>query len=247
MSASNEFISYWDPLPVRTVHPQVLAPLNRVYKGTLATQIDGLVYNLDQDLTPLFRTVPGADANGGIVLWTTQANVFYSQSKAASSVLGLKIVYATNQININVTLAADGGAVVTSTANDVAELIWGHATASKYLHANFTGTGLGLAAAFVSAHVPEQVLLGLAEETYDNATNASALVAPMRFKQGVCAIGQYGLDPVTISNIGSDVAIADCNTIKATVGPLDYPVKLIDIGPTSGFNNAGDVLVNVAL
>ena len=109
--------------------------------------------------------------------------------------------------------------------------ILGNATASKYLQANYTGTGAGLAAAFTAALVPVVKLAGVALNTYDNAAGAADLITAMVFQRAVVAVAPSSTDAPTSAMIGSRVALVDDITVKATVGPLDVTVELSDVLP----------------
>jgi len=230
MSATNEYVGQWAPLPQYAVHASVLKAANKVYRGTLAIQINGIVYNMDQNLTSYYLTVPGADANGGVVLWSKQDNVRYRQvSGGANKKEALSVVFGSSTIDVTMQLETDGMGVVTSTGLSVATFLLSNAFAQKYFQFSYTGTGLGLAAISSFTLVPQAFLLGLSETTYDNAAGVVDLVEPMRFYRGAMRLGNLSTDPVTSAMIGSQVSIVDCNTVKATLDPLSQRGTLLDI------------------
>ena len=227
---TNEVTSLFDGPPSTSIHPRTLAAGQRVFRGALGMFIAGKVYRAGPVPTALCLNVPGADANGGVVLYSQQANVRYSQiTGGANKVFGVTVSYLASSVEVIVQLATDAGGVSTSTAATVIGGIAAHPVAGGFLRATVTGTGLGLAIAAVAAFVPVVSLCGVSTNTYDNSAGVADLSVAMLFQRGVMAVAPLSTDSPTIAMVGSDVAIVDDNTVKATVGRMDLTVKLSDI------------------
>lgn len=234
--AQNELISSWNGLPGRTEHARVLAAGQKVFRGSLAMLFNGKVYSAQQlstaPMNALILNVPGADVNGGVRLWASQANVTYRQFGGISQTLKVSVNFLPSTVEIFAQMGTDGAGVVTSTAKEIVTAIQSNSIASKYVHAYFTGTGNGLGLVAVPAAVPMVHLLGVAEETYDNAAGITDLVLGMRFRKGILNLAGFQSDFPTSAMIGSSVSIVDNTTVKATVNALDLTVKLADIDDT---------------
>ncbi len=233
--ATNEMISKWDGFPVRTTHAKSLATGQRVFKGALAFMVGGDVYRAStfstSPLSSAILTVAGADANGGVMVYATQANVRYNQiTGGANKTLGVSVAYGASTVDVTVQLATNGGGTSTSTAADVVGAITGHAVAGKFLKAAATGTGLGFALTLPTLTALKHVcLLGVAEDTYDNLAGVSALALDMRFTKGIVDLAGLASDAPTAAMIDSQVSIVDDITVRATVNPLDMTVRLADV------------------
>lgn len=243
-SVNHQMISFWDALPQTTVRTTTLAAGKVIYKGVLGFSVDGKAYDTDSVLNavgnPLYLTVAGADANGGVIVWSKQQNVRYVQIGSAGT-QALSVSMVTNvvlhTIDITVLIGTNMG-TVTSTANDVVAALLAHAGISSILRFGATGTGLGLVAASPGVtpqfqHVPQIFLLGVAQNTYDNSASMTDLVDEFRFTQGICRLASLPTDPITPAMKGGLVGIADNITVKGTPTSLDYTAKLIDVA-TSG-------------
>lgn len=228
---TNEVISLFDGVPGPSVHQNTLAIGQKVWKGSLPLIVGGKVYRGGPVPSAGLLAVAGVDGNGGLNLFSNQPNVRYSQLGGTSQTLGVSVVFNASTVDIVVQLGTNGGATVTSTAANVLNALLAHATASKYLQANYTGTGAGLAAAFTAALVPVVSLAGVAMNTYDNSGGATDLTTSMLFQRAVVAVAPLSTDAPTSAMIGSRVALVDDITVKATVGPLDLTVQLSDILP----------------
>lgn len=233
--ATNEMISKWDGFPVRTTHAKTLAAGQRVLKGTLGFMVGGEVYRASTfSTTPLsaaILTIPGADADGGIRLYATQANVRYIQITGGANLkLGVSVSFAPSTVDITVQLATDAGGNSATNAQGVMNAIVGHGIASKYLKVGYTGTGSGIALALASYTALKHVcLLGVAEDTYDNLAGVSSVALDMRFTKGIVDLAGLASDAPTAAMIDSQVSIVDDITVRATVNPLDMTVRLADV------------------
>lgn len=233
--AANEMVEQWDGFPVRTVHARNIAPGQLLYKGTLAMMVDGIAYRASAfntlPMSGVILTVPGADANGGVLAYAVQANVRYIQiTGGANRALGVSVAYTASTVDVTVQLATDAGSASTSTAQAVVNAITGHAVAGKFIKAGYTGTGLGITAALATLTSLKHVcVLGIAEDTYDNSTGLVSLFVNMRFTKGIVTLAGLSGDAPTAAMIDSQVAIVDNITVKATVNPLDLCVRLADV------------------
>ncbi len=92
-------------------------------------------------------TIPGADANGGVVYTAVIAGPSTVQVRHVVAGLNtvLNVVVAVNQITVN--LGTNGSGQAISTALQVAAAVLAHAPAAALVFAVATGTGLGKAAA----------------------------------------------------------------------------------------------------
>lgn len=239
---TTEVVNLFDGPPGTSVHANTLAAGQKVFKGSWPLLVNGVVYRGGPVPSAGLLAVAGADANGGLNVFSHQANVRYSQlTGGANKTFGVSVVFNASTLDVVVQLATDGGGAVTSTAKDVFNGVLANATAAKYLQINYTGTGLGLAAAFAAAAVPVVNLVGTALNTYDNAAGLSALTIPMVMQRGTIAVAPLSTDAPTSAMIGSKVAFADDISVKATVGPLDLTVTLSDVLPD------GTVFVSLSL
>ncbi len=229
---TNEAVAFWGSTEQNTVHGSVLPAEEIVWRGTLAMNVNGQVFAMDKVANALlFTTIPGADANGGVTLWSRQQNIFYTQLGGVSKTLSVSVTYPGPSIIVQ--LGTDGGGLVTSTAAQVVQAILAHAVASQLLHPAFTNTGAGLAAAATATPVTQYTLLGIAEETYDNSTGAANLIQEMRFKQGIVRLAGLATDPVTYAMVGGQVALVDNVTVQGSLSSNSYNLKLVDV-ETSG-------------
>lgn len=66
------------------------------------------------------------------------------------------------------------------------------------------------------------VLLGIAQETYDNSAGETPLHIPMVFRRGQCFVDNAdGLTEITAGDVGFDVSILDNYTVEQTsMGPV---------------------------
>lgn len=229
---TNEAVAFWGSTEQTTVHASVLPIGEIVWRGTIAMHINGQVFAMDKvDNAAFYTQIAGADANGGVTLWSRQQNLFYSQLGGVSKTLSVSVTYPGPAIIVQ--LGTDGGGLVTSTAAQVVQAILQHSVASTLLNVAYTNTGLGLAAAVTATPVTQYTMLGLAEETYDNSTGVANLIQEMRFKQGIVRVADLVTDPVNYTMIGGKVALFDNVTVQASLSSNSYNIKLIDI-ETSG-------------
>lgn len=229
---TTEVVTLFDGPPGTSVHVNSLGAGQRVFKGSFPMIVNGVLYRGGAVPSAGLLAVAGADANGGLNVFSNQANVRYSQvTGGANKTLGVSVTFAASTIDVIVQLATDGGGAATSTAAAVMGAVLGNALSSKFLKIGYTGTGAGVAAAFAAAVVPVVTLCGTAMNTYDNLAGVSALSLPMVMQRGTIAVAPLASDPPTSLMIGSQVAFADDISVKATVGPLDLTVTLSDILP----------------
>lgn len=229
---TTEVVTLFDGPPGTSVHVNSLGTGQKVFKGSFPMIVNGTLYRGGPVPSAGLLAVAGADANGGLNLFSNQANVRYSQiTGGANKTLGVSVTFGASVVDVIVQLATDGGGAATSTAQAVMNAVLGNALASKFLKINYTGTGAGVAAAFAASFVPVVTLCGTAMNTYDNAAGVAAISIPMVMQRGTIAVAPLATDPPTAAMIGSQVAFADDISVKATVGPLDLTVTLSDILP----------------
>jgi len=242
MAAVTEMIKLIDGYDERTVHATVLAAGERVWKGAHAFQIAGKVYKAGAISTTLMLTAAGVDANGGIRVWSKQQNVRYSQvTGGANKTLGVDVVFNAATVDVVVQLGTDGAGAATSTANAVASEVRKHALASLLLKIGATGTGATATAAFAVTAVPHVAYLGVAKDTYDNSTSGvdqAGLL--MSFSKCRVLIGGSSTDLPTL--LDSYVAFVDDTTVKATLTPLDFWIRLVEIENGNLFVDGNSVI-----
>lgn len=232
MATTNEMTTVFQGLEIKEVHLSSIGQSQKILKGTLAISVGGVAY-VAGNHTSQYLQVPGADANGALLVWTPQANVRYSQiTGGINRTLGVSVVYSASVVDVIVQLATDGAAASTSTAQDVVNAIMAHGTASTLVRPIAQGTGLGLAGALVAALVPVVFVAGVAMNTYDNASVAAVTGISMVFHRGGgIMLNGLSADAPTSAMISSRMAIVDNITVRATVGFADLTVVLRDITP----------------
>lgn len=235
MAVNNEVICGWNQLPERTVNADTIRAQTIIYKGHMAMRVGGVITSLNNGFSTLngFMLIhPGSGINGQLIIYALQHNVRYIQLGGVSQTLGVSVVFSNSTTDVIVQLGTDGGGNPTSTAVQVRNAILAHALASKLLRIQYNGSGNATTSATVGVDplpVPHFYLIGVAEETYDNAASLTNTTMRMRFNQGVVDVATTQLDPVTLAMTGGMVGIFDSVTVRATPQPLDYQVKLIDI------------------
>jgi hypothetical protein len=232
MATTNEMTTAFQGLEIKEVHLSSIGQSQKILKGTLAISVGGVAY-VAGNHTSQYLQVPGADANGALLVWTPQANVRYSQiTGGINKTLGVSVVYSASFVDVIVQLATDGAGASTSTAQAVVNAIMAHGTASTLVRPIAQGTGLGLASALVAALVPVVFVAGVALNTYDNASVAAVTGISMVFHcGGGIMLAGLSADAPTLAMIGSRMAIVDNITVRATVGFADLTVVLRDITP----------------
>ena len=216
-----------------TVHAGSVATGKKIWSGSVAMLVGTTVTPLvsGSALVALSTTIPGADANGGVVAYSSQQNVRMQFLAGVSKTLGVSVSFANaGTVDVIVQLGTDNGGVVTSTASDVVNAIRAHALASSMLSVTFTGTGAGLAALAAATAIVKITVLGMAAATYDDAAGVAPLAIPMAFiwAYGNCAV-KTG-DVPTINQIGGKVLLVDdIGTVAATIDGFSQTGTLIDI------------------
>lgn len=235
MAATNEITNLYQGLGIKELHLSSIGQSQKIYKGTLAIAVNGVAYVAGSH-TAQYLPVPGADANGALLVWSPQANVRYSQVTGGNNkTLGVSVVTSSTFVDVVVQLATDGAGVSTSTAQAVVGAVMSHGFASYLVRPIAQGTGSGIASAFTAALVPVACVAGVALDTYDNAAVAAVVEMPMVFHRGGgIMLAGLSSDAPSSAMIGSRVAIVDNVTVKATIGFGDLTVILRDIMPEQG-------------
>lgn len=233
MATTNEITTVFNSLNKRDVHLYSIGAGQKIFKGSIGVSVNGTVYVPGNQFAQ-YLSVPGADANGGLLAWTPQARVRYSQlTGGINKTLGVSVVYSANFIDVIVQLDTDGAGVSTSTANSVVTAVASHGSAAGLVKLIAQGTGLGLASAFAATSVPVVFIAGVALNTYDNSASSAAISTfNMVYHKGdSIQLAGLSADSPTSAMIGSKMALVDNITIRATVGFGDLTVILSDIKP----------------
>lgn len=211
-----------------------------LWQGSFVMLIGNKLYPYDAamlsaTLPTKFTSIPGADANGGFVVYSKQQNVFIQLVGGISKTLGVTVVYATNTVTFVVQLGTDGAGVVTSTAQAVVDAIAAHGTASKYLRIGATGTGLGLPVVTAPTAITKAILVGFAQDTIDNSKSLVDVTGRYQFSVGIGEVQNSATDPVDKLMVGGMVALADNGAVRGTVGTLSYDIRLVDVSDGLSF------------
>jgi hypothetical protein len=238
--ATTEYVTQFLGAPGVTCHGYVLPAGQRLYKGTLVANGDGKVYPASTVVSPnpLFGrvlTVTGG-GTGVLYLYSPFANVYYSQVVSGNNTplsVGVSWLPNSSALSIIVNLATDSGGAATSTASNVAQALWAHPIAAKYLRIN-TNLALGAMTALTSTRVPQFTILGIADETYDNAAGVTDVTLSMRFVKGAVKLLGLATDLPIAGMSGGEVAVVDNITVKATIADNDLTLPLVEVAPDGG-------------
>lgn len=214
-----------------------------ILAGTMGMVVAGKAYSAANALTTYSLLIPGADANGDVYVYANQGNVKIATLGGTSKTFGITVVYSSTLVTINVQLATDGGGLVTTTGIQLANALWAHSLASKYVTANYNGTGGSISTVTSATAVPEIYLAGVAEQTYAGFTEA--LVAqdinwlttyglPCIFDRGIFQFAPQSGHAPTAAMVGTQCGVYDNNTIRTPPAALDLLVQLRDVDPQTG-------------
>lgn len=240
-SAINQAPSFAHDNKNRDIYGYSVGPATKLWAGSFAISCNGVYYPAGTFPAASYLSVPGA-ANGGITIFSSQANVKYAQVTGGNNkTFGVTYVNAGGIINIIVQLATDGGGASTTTAAQVVQGVLANGSASKIVTIAYTGTGAGLAAAIGLTDVPQTILAGQMFQDIDNAAGVSALTIPGGFsvRKGWLRVAGLSTSMPTAANIGTEVAFADDSTVKLSIGPFDITATLVDVYPD------GSLFINV--
>lgn len=221
MSLTGDILPKWHQGigPVRHNRASLLLTAVTLWKGAVAMQVDGKAQKpvTGTAMAAKCLLAAGADANGGSYMSARQNKVRVKVTSAAAE----KIVIARGA-TIDIDVQYNNG---TSTAATIAQLVDGHAVASRLLRWKAQGTGASSPAAMAFTAVPYISLLGATDARYDNGAGVAdlALEAPA----GFFGVGLYRMTTSDAPALPSICAVSDENTIKQTIDPLDILVPVV--------------------
>lgn len=229
MALSNEIAVTFKGGPGISRTAATLATAKRVLKGALSMLVAGKVYPVGS-LTALALSLAGADANGGILVWSPQHRVRIALTGGTSQTLALtSITYGASTIDISIKLSTDNADAVTTTGAVLAAFIRNHGLLSQILRVAARGTGASICAVASITAVPQVKLLGWAAKTYDNSAGGSDLAVEMEFKTGVAQAAPASGDAPTRAMVGGQVTLTDDVTCAAAYDPFALQAELVDV------------------
>jgi len=212
-----------------------LGATTTINPGDCCMLIDGVAYPaksaaaLGGLLLTLGSTIPGADANGGILLYSNRPATKVQLLDGTSKSLGLdSVVYGAGELDVKIQLATDGGGAITSNALALAAFINSHALlrGTFGIHAAATGTGLGLSTVAALTAISLVGLAGWSRGAYVNATGA-IVDREMAFDVGVNVMAVSGT--ITRAQVPGRVGIVNATQIRPITGLLDLDVLLTNV------------------
>lgn len=196
-----------------------------LYLGGVAMEVDGVAEPVlsGSSLVAVCTTIAGADANGGVVLRARKRGVTVQFAGGTSKTLGVTSITYGATIAILIQQGTDGTPVVTNTAEQMCNLIRGHAELNKLLACKATGTGAGLTATAAATAIKHLSILGVPTERY---TAPAGAVLDLRssdvFDIGCLAMaGASGAVPTVLNSLAY---LVDDAQVKSTADPLDFAV-----------------------
>lgn len=238
--ATTESLTLWyqSQGPTLTKHATSLDTAKKIYKGATSINVGGVMHPLvsGASLKALATTFIGADGNGGLVVYSKQANVRLQILGGTSKTLGVDITLAnTGFVDVLLQQTTDGGGLTTSTAAQAVAALRAHPIVMSLLAVAATGTGAGLTATAAATAVPMISTMGLADDTYDNAAGVAPLtISPfMSFGAGTYRCYPNSGETFTAAQIGSKVALLnDTKTVSATLDFFNLTGTLVDVDQT---------------
>ena len=229
MALTNEISVTYKGGPGYSRTASTLASGKRTLKGGLSMLVGGKVYPVGA-LTALALSLPGADADGGILVWSPQQRVRIALTGGTSQTLGLtSITFGASTVDISIKLGTDNADAVTTTGAALAAFIRTHGLLSQILRVAPRGTGASICAVATVTAVPQVMLLGWAAKTYDNSAGGSDLAVEMEFKTGVAQAAPASGDAPTRAMVGGQVTLTDDVTCAAAYDPFALQAELVDV------------------
>lgn len=224
-----------DATPPRTRTAGTLGASETIAVGALAMAVNGSAYTARSStalaglLATLSSQVPGADANGAVILCSHgRSKITVQFLGGQSKTLGLDaVVYGGGGLEVRIQLATDGSSVVTSTSAAVAAFMNNHTLLRSFgLRAAPSGNGTGLAAASSAIAIAVVQLLGFARSTYVNGAGIAASLE-MTFDLGAQVLtGSL----VERANVPALVRVVNGTTVSSVfAGELDLHVRAVDV------------------
>lgn len=244
MPATNELLlEYKDGITSFSRRGFTILAQKKIYKGALAMMVNGKLQPLVSGtaLKAVSLTIAGADANGGLVVYSKQTNVRVQLLAGNSKTLGVTVSLANAGIvDVIIQQGTDNAGATTSTASQTVDLIRASALVSKLISVAATGTGAGLTATAGPATAPFITLMGMAMETVDNAASGTDLSYELVCTAGIiCCNGKSG-DVPTNAMIGSEVVfVDDAKSVASTHDLFSLTGTLIDV------EKSGNIYVRV--
>lgn len=229
MALSNEIAVTYKGGPGISRTAGTLASGKRLLKGGLSMQVAGKVYPVGA-LTSLALSLPGADANGGILVWSPQHRVRIALTGGTSQTLALtSITFGASTLDISIKLSTDNADAVTTPGTVLAAFIRTHGVLSQLLRVAPRGTGASICAVATITAVPQVTLLGWASKTYGDAASVADQTVEMEFKTGVAQAQANGSDAPTRAMIGGQVTVTDDVMVSAALDPFGLQAELVDV------------------
>ena len=229
MALSNEIAVTFKGGPGISRTAATLATGKRLLKGALSMMVAGKVYPVGA-LTALALSLPGADADGGILVWSPQHRVRIALTGGTSQTLALtSITFGASTIDISIKLTTDGADAVTTTGAELAAFIRNHGLLSQILRVAARGTGASICAVATVTAVPQVKLLGWSSKTYGDAASVADQPIEMEFKTGVAQAVANGSDAPTRAMVGGQVTLTDDVTCAAAFDPFALQAELVDV------------------
>lgn len=197
--------------------------------GSMTMSVDGVARPVvsGASMAALCTTIPGADANGGVVLSARQAAVTVQFAAGATKTLSVTSITYGATIAILIQQGTDGGGATTNTAEQMCNLIRSNGELDQLLRCKATGTGAGLTATATATAIKFVTMLGVAQYEYNALAGALTLNVCDGFQ-----VGQWGAIPDTATPpvLNSVAYIIDDATVSGTADPLSFkaPFGLLD-------------------
>lgn len=207
--------------------------------GDLCMAVDGVAWlargstGLAGLLNTLSSKIPGADANGAVILRSTgRAKIAVQFLTGTSKTLGIDgYAYAGGQWEVRIQLGTDGGGLVTTTALVCAAFINDHPRLRDAgLRAVASGDGTGLCALAALTAVSLVGLLGWATGAYNNSASGSNATVELTFAIGS---GIMSAASVTRLLVPCDGRVTNHTTVTTIYSnEFDIPIRIQDYNGT---------------
>lgn len=232
MALTNEISVTYKGGPGISRGASTLAATKRLLKGGLSMRVGGKVYPVGA-LTALALSLPGADADGGILVWSPQQRVRIALTGGTSQTLGLtSITFGASTVDISIKLGTDNADAVTTTGTALAAFIRTHGVLSQILRVAPRGTGASICAVATVTAVPQVKLLGWASKTYGDTASQADQTIEMEFKTGIAQAVGNGNDAPTRAMVGGLVTVTDDVMVSAAYDPFGLQAELVDVTPS---------------
>lgn len=226
---------WYQGFPTRQMRASQFAASKIAWIGSLCMAVDDVAMPIlgGSLLAAQCTTIPGADADGGVVLRAREAGVTVQFAAGNSKTLGVTSISYGATTAVLIQQGTNGGGTVTNTAEEMCNLIRGNAELNRLLVCESSGTGASITATAVATAIKHVRLLGLPERRIDNSAVGSAvdLLPSIVFHQG--AWGMDGSTPPTL--VGDTAYILDDSTVTKTSDGLNFRVPVVAIDGSTIF------------